>query len=95
MRVWAVGAWAAGLGRRAVARGVAIDPGTVLAWLLEGAEHATAFSQHCRHEVRATQVPLDDLSALVRAVTTAAVGEAAAGQRLSRPPTGYGRRWLR
>jgi hypothetical protein len=86
MRGWAVGALAEGLGIRAVARVFEIDPGTVLAWLLEVAEHATAFSQHCLHDVRATQVQLDDLYAIVSAVTTEEVCEAEAVQRRSRPP---------
>src|SRR5216684_7077121 len=62
--VWAVGAVAEGLGIRAVARVFEVDPHTVLAWLVEVAEHAAAFSQyfphsigfsggHCRHMLRA------------------------------------------
>src|SRR5216684_4838289 len=62
--VWAVGALAEGLGIRAVARVFEVDPNTVLAWLVEVAEHAAAFSQyfphsigfsggHCRHMLRA------------------------------------------
>ena len=40
--VWAVGALAEGLGIRAVARVFEVDPNTVLAWLVEVAEHAAA-----------------------------------------------------
>jgi len=86
---WAVGALAEGLGIRAVARVFEIDPGTVLAWLLEVAEHATAVSRHFLHDIRATQVQLDELYAIVSAVTTEEVSEAAAVQRLSRSP-----RWV-
>ena len=42
--VWAVGALAEGLGIRAVARVFEVDPNTVLAWLVEVAEHAAAFA---------------------------------------------------
>jgi len=41
-----VGAWAEGLGIRAVARVFAVDPNTVLQWLVEVADHVTAFSQY-------------------------------------------------
>jgi hypothetical protein len=54
-----------GLGIRAVARVFEIDPGTVLAWLMEAAEHAAAVSRHFLHDVRATQVQLDELYAIV------------------------------
>jgi transposase-like protein len=42
--VWAVGALAEGLGIRAVARVFEVDPNTVLAWLVEVADHMAAFS---------------------------------------------------
>jgi transposase-like protein len=42
--VWAVGALAEGLGVRAVARVFEVDPNTVLAWLVEVADHLKAFS---------------------------------------------------
>jgi transposase-like protein len=41
---WVVGAVAKGLGIRAVARVFAVDPNTVLQWVLEGADQATACS---------------------------------------------------
>src|SRR6266567_9613457 len=68
--VWAVGALAEGLGLRAVARVFEVDPHTVLAWLVEVADHATAFSQYFLHDVRVTQVQLDELFALLSAVKT-------------------------
>src|SRR2546427_1207389 len=84
--VWAVGALAEGLGIRAVARVFEVDPTTVLAWLVEVAEHATAFSQYFLHDVHVTQVQLDELFALLRAVKTGEVSAAEAVERLSRAP---------
>src|SRR5713101_1435551 len=81
--VWAVGALAEGLGIRAVARVFEVDPNTVLAWLVEVADHAAAFSQYVLHDVRVTQVQLDELFALLRAVKTGEVSEAEAVERLS------------
>src|SRR5207249_7714593 len=73
--VWAVGALAEGLGIRAVARVFEVDPSTVLAWLVDVAEHATAFSQYFLHDVRVTQVQLDELFALLSAVKAGEVTE--------------------
>jgi hypothetical protein len=66
--MWAVGALAEGLGIRAVARVFAVDPNTVLQWLTEVADQAAAFSRSCLHDVRVTQVQLDELFALLSAV---------------------------
>ena len=84
--VWAVGAVAEGLGIRAVARVFEVDPNTVLLWLVEVADHATAFSRYFLHDVRVTQVQLDELFALLSAVKAGAVSEAEAITRLSRSP---------
>ena len=84
--LWAVGALAEGLGIRAVARVFEVDPNTVLAWLIEVADHAAAFSRHFLHDVRVTQVQLDELFALLSAVKAGEVSEAKAIQRLSRFP---------
>ena len=84
--VWAVGAWAEGLGIRAVARVFEVDPNTVLQWLVEAAEHLQAFSQYFLHDVRVTQVQLDELYALLRAIKDGEVSEAEAIKRLSRSP---------
>jgi IS1 family transposase len=84
--VWAVGALAEGLGIRAVARVFEVDPNTVLAWLVEVAEHAAAFSQYFLHDVRVTQVQLDELFALLSAVKAGEVSEGEALQRLARSP---------
>jgi len=75
-----------GLGIRAVARVFEVDPNTVLQWLVEVADHATAFSQYFLHDVRVTQVQLDALFALLSAVKTGEVSEAEAVARLSRSP---------
>src|SRR5712691_27197 len=84
--VWAVGALAEGLGIRAVARVFEVDPNTVLEWLVEVADHAAAFSQYFLHDVRVTQVQLDELFALLSAVKTGEVSDAEAITRLSRSP---------
>ncbi len=84
--VWAVGALAEGLGIRAVARVFEVDSNTVLQWLVEAADHLTAFSQYFLHDVRVTQVQLDELYALLRAVKDGEVSEAEALKRLSRSP---------
>lgn len=84
--VWAVGALAEGLGIRAVARVFEVDPNTVLQWLVAAADHLQAFSQHFLHDVRVTQVQLDELFALLSAVKAGQVSEAEAIERLSRSP---------
>jgi IS1 family transposase len=84
--VWAVGALAEGLGIRAVARVFEVDANTVLQWLVEAAEQLQAFSQYFLHDVRVTQVQLDELFALLRAVKDGEVSEADALTRLSRSP---------
>src|SRR5712692_9795876 len=84
--VWAVGALAEGLGIRAVARVFEVDPNTVLQWLVEVADHAAAFTQYFLHDVRVTQVQLDELFALLSAVKAGEVSDTEAIQRLSRSP---------
>src|SRR5262249_25329194 len=84
--VWAVGALAEGLGIRAVARVFEVDTNTVLQWLVEVADQAIAFSRYFLHDVRVTQVQLDELFALLSAVKAGVVSEAEAIQRLSRSP---------
>ncbi len=84
--VWAVGALAEGLGIRAVARVFEVDPNTVLQWLVEAADHLKAFSQYVLHDVRVTQVQLDELYALLSAVKAGEVSEAEAITRLSHSP---------
>jgi IS1 family transposase len=84
--VWAVKALAEGLGIRAVARVFAVDPNTVLQWLIEGADQAAAFSRYFLHEVPSTQVQLDELFAVLSAVKTGEVREGEALNPLSRSP---------
>jgi hypothetical protein len=84
--VWVVGALAEGLGIRAVARVFEVDPNTVLAWLVEVADHAAAFSRYFLYDVRVTQVQLDELFALLSAVKAGEVSDTEAIQRLSRSP---------
>ena len=50
------------------------------------ADHATAFSQYFLHDVRVTQVQLDELFALLSTVKTDEVSAAEAVERLSRSP---------
>ena len=68
MLVWPIGALADGLGIRAVARVFEIDSTTVLAWLVQGADHATAFSRYSLHDLRVRQVQRDALFARFSAV---------------------------
>jgi IS1 family transposase len=65
-----------------------VDPNTVLVWLVDAADHARAFSQYFLHDVRVTQVQLDELFALLSAVKAGEVSEAEAITRLSRSPHG-------
>jgi transposase-like protein len=84
--VWAVSALAEGLGIRAVARVFEVDPNTVLQWVVEAADQLQAFSQHFLHDVRVTQVQMDELYALLSAVKDGEVSETEALKRLSRSP---------
>jgi IS1 family transposase len=54
--------------------------------LVEVADHATTFSRYFLHDVRVTQVQLDELFALLSAVKAGEVSEAEAITRLSRSP---------
>ena len=62
-----IGCLAEGLGIRATARVFEVDPNTVLQWLVEAAEQLQAFSQYFLHDVRVTQVQLDELYAVLSA----------------------------
>jgi transposase-like protein/IS1 family transposase len=84
--VWVIGALAEGLGIRAVARVFAVDPNTVLHWLLEIADQAAAFSRYFLHDVQGTQVQLDELFAVLSAVKAGEVSEGEALTRLARSP---------
>jgi hypothetical protein len=86
--VGAVGAWAEGLGLRAVARGFAVDPDTVLRWVVEAADQATAVSPYCLHEVHVDQVQLEELFARLSAVKTGQMSDAEALTHRSRSSHG-------
>jgi IS1 family transposase len=75
---------AEGLGIRGTARVFEVDPNTVLQWLVEAAEQLRAFSRYILHDVRVSQVQLDELFALLSAVKDGAVSEAEAIERLER-----------
>ncbi len=98
--VWAVGALAEGLGIRAVGRVFAVDPNTVLAWLLEVADHLKAFSQYFLRDVRVTQVQLQRGRGHPTPVPLASLGvggdrsghQAAPDHRCGRPHAGDGPR---
>jgi IS1 family transposase len=77
---------AEGLGIRGTARVFEVDPNTVLQWLVEAADHLKAFSQYFLHDVRVTQVQLDELFALLSAVKAGKVSEAEAIEPLERAP---------
>jgi IS1 family transposase len=84
--VWAVGALAEGLGIRALARVFGVDPNTVLQWVVEVADQATAFSRHFLRDVHSTQVQLDELFASLSARKAGEVSEDAPLARLARSP---------
>jgi IS1 family transposase/transposase-like protein len=84
--VWAIAALAEGLGIRAVARVFAVDPNTVLGWLVEAAEHLEVFSRSHWRDRHAEQVQMDALCALLSAVKDGDVTEAEAIKRLPRSP---------
>src|SRR5262249_61597638 len=81
-----VAALAEGLGLRAVARVFEVDPNSVLQWLGEAADHLQAFARHFLHDVRVSQVQLDELFAVLSEVKTGQVSEAEAIERLARSP---------
>jgi hypothetical protein len=58
----------------------------VLQWLVEAAEQLQAFSQYFLHDVRVTQLQLDELFALLSAVKAGEISHHKALQRLSRSP---------
>jgi IS1 family transposase len=77
---------AEGLGIRGTARVFEVDPNTVLQWLVEAAEQLQAFSRYVLHDVRVTQVQLDELFALLSAVKAGEVSTAEAIEHLERSP---------
>jgi hypothetical protein len=87
MLVWAIAAWAEGLGIRAVARVFAVDPNTVLQWLGEAAEQLHAFSRYFLCDVHVKQLQLDELYAVLREVKAGGLNEEEAITCLERSPS--------
>ena len=77
---------AEGLGIRGTARVFDVDPNTALHWLVEAAEQLRAFSQYLLHNVRVTQVQLDELYALLSAVKHGEISAGEAVERFDRSP---------
>src|SRR5262249_60855280 len=80
---------AEGLGIRGTARVFEVDPNTVLQWLVEATEQLQVFSRYVLHDIRVTQVQLDEVFALLSAVKAGDVSTADAIERLERSP-----RWV-
>jgi hypothetical protein len=57
------------LGIRGTARVCEIDPHTVLPWLAETAEQLKTLAAYCLHDVHLDQVQLDELYAVLSAVS--------------------------
>src|SRR5215471_1573861 len=75
-----------GLGIRGTARVFAVDPNTVLQWLVEATDQLRAFSRYFLHDLHLRQVQLDELYAVLRALKDGKVNEAEAIECLSRSP---------
>src|SRR5262244_2806248 len=84
--VLVIGCLAEGLGIRGTARVFEVDPNTVLHWLMEAAEQLRAFAQYFLHGRHLTQVQLDELYAVLSALTDGTMSEEGAIERLSRSP---------
>jgi hypothetical protein len=77
---------AEGLGIRGTARVFEIDANTVLNWLMEAAEQLKAFSAYFLNALHLTQLQLDELYAVLRAVRDGDLSEAEAIDQLSCSP---------
>jgi IS1 family transposase len=75
-------ALAEGLGIRATARVFEVDPNTVLLWLVEAAEQLQAFTRYVLCDVHVTQLQLDELYGVIRALKAGEISEATALKRL-------------
>jgi hypothetical protein len=84
--VHVIGCLAEGLGIRGTARVFEVDPNTVLHWLMEATEQLRAFAQYFLHDLHLTQVQLDELYAVLRALKDGTMSEEGAIERLSRSP---------
>ena len=85
----AIAALAEGFGIRAVGRVFGVDANTVLAWLIEAADHAEAVSRFLLHDLNVKQVQFDELFALVSKLRAGQIDEQDAIERLARRP-----RWV-
>jgi len=77
---------AEGLGIRATARVFAVDPNTVLQWLVEAAEQLRAFSASFLCDVHVEPVQLDELYAVLRDLKAGAISDDEASRHLERSP---------
>src|SRR4030095_15303938 len=77
---------AGGLVMRATARVFEVPPNTVLAWLVEAAEHLRAFSRYFLCDVHVEQWQLDELYAVLRDLKAGEISDDEAIQRLDRSP---------
>jgi len=75
---------AEGLGIRATARVFEVAPNTVLAWLMEAAEHLRAFSRYFLCDVHVEHLQLDELYAVLRDRKAGAISDDEAIERLER-----------
>src|SRR5215831_17831474 len=75
---------AEGLGIRATARVFEVAPNTVLAWLMEAAEHLRAFSRYFLCDVHVEHLQLDELYAVLRDRKAGAISDDEAMERLER-----------
>src|SRR5213593_2995888 len=75
---------AEGLGIRATARVFEVAPHTVLAWLVEAAEHLRAFSRYFLCDVHVEQLQLDELYAVLRDLKAGTISDDEAIERLER-----------
>jgi hypothetical protein len=80
--VWVIACLAEGLGIRGTARVFGIDAHTVLPWLVEAGEQLQACCDYCLREIHLTQVQLDELYAVLRAVRGGDLSKAEAVEQL-------------
>src|SRR3989442_4024041 len=73
---------AEGLGMRAMARVLEVDPQTVLPWLVEAAEQLQAFTRYVLCDMHIKPLPLDEVYAVRRGVKDGEISEANALKRL-------------
>ncbi len=81
--VHVIGCLAEGLGIRGTARVFVVDPNTVRQWLVEAADQLRAFSRYFLHDLHLRQVQLDEVYAVLSALTDGKYSEAGAIERLS------------